>query len=305
VLVEGAEVASLDTARPRLDLSELRSMLRLDRAGQPVCLDAGSVLRAIEALRWTGDQDAVAEIVDHGFLRDSEARYAEHIAPYMRRLSGGAFEVGSHTRHREHFCGESPAHRVELSPYLVSELPVTNDLYALLDGRRADVAPSQRRLPVTGTTWFDAALFSLWVGCRLLTEAEWERACGAAAPWPWCCEDERLLGRHAWYSENARDVLHEVGTRAPNALGLLDLHGNVWEWCADVYDPDWYRRSPARDPICSSPSGADRVCRGGSIFSLAEMCRTRFRLHEPPSFHACDLGFRLGRSVGVGREARP
>lgn len=295
----------VETAAAGFDLEEARAHLRLDRTQRPMCQDSRRILAAIETVRSSGDASAVAEIVDHGFLRDSAPRYSEHVAPRMRHLAGTTYAMGSDACPGSHFCGESPAHEVTLQPYLMSDVAVTEELFALLDVRRAEVPAAERMRPVTGTTWFDAALFALWMGCRLPTEAEWEYACGAGAAAPWCCEDELSLGRHAWYSQNAGDELHEVGTRAPNTLGLFDLHGDVWEWCADTYDADWYRRSPIHDPVCLGTAAEDRVCRGGSIFSLAEMCRTRFRLHEPPDYHAGDLGFRLARSVGeAGRATR-
>jgi formylglycine-generating enzyme required for sulfatase activity len=149
-------------------------------------------------------------------------------------------------------------------------------------------------------TWHEASLFAAWVGCRLPTEAEWEFACGGGSDAEWCCADEAELARHAWYSENAAGELHEVGTREPNRLGVFDCHGSVWEWCADAYDQDFYASSPSVDPAGPPPdTGVEaeprvhRVCRGGSVHALAEMCRTRYRLHEPASFWAGDLGFRL------------
>ena len=102
--------------------------------------------------------------------------------------------------------------------------------------------------------------------------------------------------RYAWYSESSGGQVQEAGTREPNPLGLYDLHGNVWEWCEDDYDADFYRRSPVVDPVnrdgrhARTPQAGDRVIRGGSCNALAEMCRTRYRLHEPPGLWSLDWG---------------
>jgi sulfatase modifying factor 1 len=150
-------------------------------------------------------------------------------------------------------------------------------------------------------------LFGLWVDCRLPTEAEWEYACGAGGDAEWCCADEKDLPRYAWYSENSDGEIRTVASREPNALGLHDMHGNVWEWCHDAWDQDAFDRGRCADPVVDAAvhdddpaGGADRVSRGGSALSLAEMCRTRFRYHDPPDYWAADLGFRLARTVPTG-----
>jgi formylglycine-generating enzyme required for sulfatase activity len=182
-------------------------------------------------------------------------------------------------------------------------IPVTNTLYGRFDPQWREVPQRDRQKPATGMTWFDAAVFALWMGCRLPTEAEWEFACGGGSEGAWCCPEERLLTRYAWYSENAHGEMHPVGTREANAFGFYDLHGNVWEWCQDTYEQDYYSRSPPVDPVNASstlpgllPQLLEKVCRGGSMHMFSEMCRTRYRLHEPASFLAPDLGFRLANS---------
>jgi formylglycine-generating enzyme len=232
-------------------------------------------------------------------VSDTAERYAEYIAETMREIPATSFAMGTEKSATRHFCGEAPQHEVELSPFAISNVPVTNELFALLDERRRDISAADRSKPVTDVTWYDAVTFAAWMGCRLPTEAEWEFACGAGAPYEWCCSDERELPRHAWFSENARGKLHPAGQREPNALGLFDLHGNVWEWCWDAYEQDYYALAPRRDPLHSKRDPhTHRVCRGGSMHALAEMCRTRYRFHEPPDFWAADLGFRLARDVG-------
>jgi sulfatase modifying factor 1 len=244
----------------------------------------------------------------HDVEDGAKERYAEYIAPLMVDIEPRPFAMGTHPGAAAHFCGETPQHVVELSPFSIAAVPVTNELWARFDREPGSPPRRARRLPVVGVTWFEARLFARWVGCELPTEAQWEYACGAGSSSQWCCADERDLRAHAWYSDNARGRVHKVGTRQPNSLGLFDLHGNVWEWCTDVYDADFYQRLPRHDPFndgsSDAPEAATRVCRGGSVHALAEMCRTRYRQPEPPAFSADDLGFRLVRrtSVGGGRQ---
>jgi formylglycine-generating enzyme required for sulfatase activity/proteasome lid subunit RPN8/RPN11 len=273
-----------------------RDVLTLDSHGLPRCRDAARVMCAINGIARYPDQ--YDEHVTLGFLRHAEDRYATYVAPHMTALDGGEFDMG--TESARHFCGETPRHRVAVSPFQLSRFAVTNEIYATLDPTHA-TSPTGRQLPVVGVSWVDAALCAAWVGCRLPTEAEWEFACAAGSPGQWCCTETSLV-RHAWYSENADQVRHPAGTREPNVFGLSDMHGNVWEWCQDTYFPDYYARSPMRDPVAAdgvSTGLADsphKVSRGGSFLSLAEMCRTRYRLHDPTAYTASDLGFRLARN---------
>jgi len=98
---------------------------------------------------------------------------------------------------------------------------------------------------------------------RLPTEAEWEYACGAGSTTRYSFGDDPAgLRDHAWFEGNASSTSHPVGQKRPNAWGLADMHGNVWEWCADWYDEGYYANSPADDPAGPSER-RDRVVRGG------------------------------------------
>lgn len=288
--------------------AHIEQLLSLDQAGRPAHHDRQAIFAALHGLLQAGRSDALTELVTGGFLRDSAQRFEQYIAPQLCPLAGGRFQMGTDPLHspRRHFCGEAPAHQVELSPFSIMRVPVTNELFGLFDKRWLDVPVRDRQKPATGMTWFDATVFAQWMGCRLPTEAEWEYACGAGSEGEWCCQDERLLPRYAWYSENAQGDIHPVGAQAANAFGLYDVHGNVWEWCQDTYEQDYYASSPPVDPLnMASPSAENgalavhKVCRGGSLHALAEMCRTRYRFHEPADFLAQDLGCRL--ATGVAR----
>jgi formylglycine-generating enzyme required for sulfatase activity len=150
--------------------------------------------------------------------------------------------------------------------------------------------------PVTCVSWIDAKAFCDWAakkngrGVRLPTEAEWEYACRArtAAKWSWG-DEESKAGDFAWAKPNTADHTHPVGQKKPNGFGLFDMHGNVWEWCAD-----WWAASPGvgRDPE-GPPSGDRRCIRGGSWWEAAVGCRSSFRSSEEPSNRLTRLGFRV------------
>jgi formylglycine-generating enzyme required for sulfatase activity len=275
--------------------------LVLDARGLPRCRDAATVLRTVECLARQPDRGPYEEHVTNGLFKNAEQRYQEHVAEHLVMMPADSFAMGTDPAHARHFCGETPQHPVTLSSFRMSRFAVTNRIYELFDPGRA-VPLAQADLPVTGVSWHDAALCAAWLGCRLPTEAEWEFACGNGSAGEWCCAEKDLL-RYAWYSDNARRERHPVGTLEPNSAGLHDLHGNVWEWCQDRYFPDYYAVSPLVDPVATGEDGTrltgtpHMVARGGGFLALAEMCRTRFRLHDPAEYSAADLGFRLARSV--------
>lgn len=289
-------------------IRQAAQLLKLDSRGRPLCKNNRAIYAAVNALLSTGHGEAIDELLAKGFLGDSHQRYAECVAPCMRFIEGGRFHMGTSPLRAGHFCGESPSHPVELSPFSLSQVQVTNKLFSLFDQTRANVPAGETQMPAVNVTWFDAAVFAMWMGCRLPSEAEWEFACASGSESEWCCEEEASLPRYAWYSENSRGVIQPVGTREPNSQGLFDLHGNVWEWCRDNYEQYYYSRSPVLEPAnLDSPAAdfavnsTDKVCRGGSVHALSEMCRTRYRFHDPAEFWGADLGFRLASNQDFSR----
>ena len=133
---------------------------------------------------------------------------------------------------------------------------------------------------------------------RLPSEAQWEYACRAGSNTRYCFGDaESGLGEYAWYVDNSGGKTHPVGTKKPNAWGLYDMHGNVWEWCQDWYDGLYYAKSPTDDPMgpAKSPLGSVCVVRGGSWGNLASFCRSAPRDAGGIAYHNAGLGFRVSR----------
>lgn len=152
--------------------------------------------------------------------------------------------------------------------------------------------------PVVLVSWNDAQAYIKWLNenyapsgmeFKLPTEAEWEYACRAGTTSKYNVSGESLdsLG---WYDDNSGGRTHAVGGKAPNAWGLYDMHGNVWEWCADWYGD--YPSGTVTDPTGPS-SGSDRVLRGGSWRYSARLCRSAYRFGSGPANRNCYYGFRL------------
>ncbi|MBN1295346.1 SUMF1/EgtB/PvdO family nonheme iron enzyme [bacterium] len=154
--------------------------------------------------------------------------------------------------------------------------------------------------PITsGTVYWDKTKD----GYRLPTETEWELACRACTATAYnngddildCYEDDTLdpLG---WYRYNSGDSTQDAGTLAPNGNGLYDMHGNVWEWCWDIYGS--YPSGVTMDPL-GAASGSNRVIRGGSYSGYAKICRSAQRSYETPGNRAPNRGMRLVRWVPI------
>lgn len=126
---------------------------------------------------------------------------------------------------------------------------------------------------------------------RLPTEAEWEYACRVGDT----VRHEENLDAMAWYDKNSESHTHEAGEKQPNDWGLYDMYGNMWEWCQDRYDRNYYRQRLSIDPQ-GPASGAHRVIRGGSWSSSVALLRARHRDAEPPDYRSPTIGFRLVRT---------
>ena len=215
----------------------------------------------------------------------------------MVSVPAGEFLMGSPSG-EVNLRWENPQHKVFLDTYYIDKYEVTVAQYRKFcqeTGKSMPPAPPwgwQDNHPIANVTWYDAAAYAKYYDKRLPTEAEWEKACRADSNTKYCSVDAGTnLGDYAWYSANSTKQTHPVGTKKPNALGIYDMHGTVWEWCSDWYNENYYKNSPATNPKGPS-SGPGRVLRGGGWYSSAGYCRSAFRNWDPPSFRRVNYGFR-------------
>ena len=195
-------------------------------------------------------------------------------------------------------------HQVSLSAFKMSAHEVTFEQYdafcvATKSEKPSDEGWGRGKRPVINVSWDDATAFAKWVGARLPTEAEWEYACRAGSTSTFntgsnlTTNQANYNGKYP-YNNNAlgidRAQSTEVGSFAPNAYGLYDMHGNVWEWCSDWYDA--YPSSPQTNPRGPS-EGSRRLLRGGCWYFTAEFCRAAIRNFGTQDRRIEIIGFRL------------
>jgi formylglycine-generating enzyme required for sulfatase activity len=208
------------------------------------------------------------------------------------------------------FEDQKPRHRVRITkPFYLGVYEVTQGQYEKVMGKNPSESTGHFKksapdLPVEMVSWDDAQEFCRKLTdlaqekeagrCyRLPTEAEWEYACRAGSTTKFCYgDDESRLGDYAWYRGNSDGKSHPVGRKKPNAWGLYDMHGNVWEWCSDRYDYEYYANSPTDDPA-GPATGSYRVHRGGGWYSSPTDCRSAHRVRSTPDCRFDNLGFRM------------
>src|ERR1035437_3505061 len=209
-----------------------------------------------------------------------------------------------------------PEHAVKVDGFFMDQHEIPQEIYEAVTSKNPSRVKSPKN-PVEQVTWSAAARFcnarslqegltpcydtNTWecnfsvTGYRLPTEAEWEYACRAGSTTEYCFGDnEDGLAEYAWYGGDIRGSAHPVGEKKPNVWGLYDMHGNVWEWCADWYGG--YTAGAVTDPQgpTTVPTRGDhRVMRGGSFFNAAASCRSTNRMGCTPNGHNGDYGFRV------------
>lgn len=272
---------------------------------------ASQIVRSV--LRRPGDPGAQAVSTKRSF------RSPESVA--TRVIHPGSFWMG--TNHPAARNRERPAHYVTLlGKFRLSRFPITvnqfEEFVRLTDYKTAAEKrnvplktwrdpgfPQEGNHPVVCVSWLDALEYCFWLNTetgtsyRLPTEAEWEFACRAGSSTLWSSGNNPSdLQHYAWLKNNSGDGTRTVGTRSPNPLGLYDMHGNVWEWCADWFGPYEEQAEDSIDPKGpTNPKGPTdgiyRIARGGSWVDSPQHATSSFRCRIKPFQHASNIGFRV------------
>jgi formylglycine-generating enzyme required for sulfatase activity len=221
------------------------------------------------------------------------------------KIEAGCFLMGRDRDIKESSVVELPQHRVCIEkPFYLGETEVTQKQWEAVMGSN----PSKYKglyKPVEKVNWEDTQEFIKRLNAqeggntfRLPSEAEWEYAARAGSSTLYSFgDDAKNLADYAWFgNEGYHGTSKEVGTKKPNQWGLHDMHGNVWEWVQDWYDPNYYHNSPEKDPK-GPESGQYRVYRGGSWVGKAVNLRSALRYSGLPTSRTSDIGFRLLREI--------
>lgn len=219
----------------------------------------------------------------------------------MVLIPAGTFMMGSADDDPLADFGEKPIHKVTLTkPYYMGKYEVTQEQWQAVMGNNPSeyVGPKH---PVDSVSLADGQAFIAKLRKKLAgnrvrlaipTEAQWEHACRAGGKSDYTYGDDAAeLTDYAWYDENSDRSTHPVGQKKPNAWGLYDIHGNVWEWTADHYSAGYYGESPENDPA-GATRGRSFVLRGGAFNTPSRYSRTAYRTWSPMR-RVLNNGFRV------------
>jgi len=234
----------------------------------------------------------------------------------MMFIPAGEFVMGSSDTDKQASDNEKPQHKIYLNAFQIDKFEVTNTQYALCLNAGECKSPSSnasvgyqlgyfglpitKNYPVIYISWFDANNYCKWVGRRLPTEAEWEKAArgidGRTFPWGNTWDSDKLHLRGHTPPFGSPNDPAEVGSYSSGAspYGVLDMAGNVREWVADWYDAGYYSKTPYSNPSGSN-SGQFKVVRGGSWDDSQDYQRVTSRLYSDPNSTNVLTGFRCAQ----------
>ncbi len=247
--------------------------------------------------------------------------YAEDLDDWLKlemvAIPGGKLAMGS--PEGEGSDEERPQHGVTIQPFFLGKFPVTQiqwQAIAALPKVKRDLKPKPSyfrgdALPVERVNWYDAEEFCARLGkktgrdYRLPSEAEWEYACRAGKTTPFhfgetiTSDLANYRGNFTYAKEPRGDYRKEttlVGSFPPNAFGLYDMHGNLWEWCADHWHENYEGAPSNGSPWLSERENQSRLLRGGSWFINPQYCRSAYRYGYRPFYYSNSIGFRVAVS---------
>ena len=217
------------------------------------------------------------------------------------KIPAGSFMMGSNE-----YDDEKPIHRVNVKEFLMAKYQVTHEQWQAVMGSLPerfiglDDKFKGNNHPIVRISWDDAQEFCKKLSqktgrkVKLPSEAQWEYACRAGSTGKYCFGDnEDQLGKYAWYHENSDCKTHPVGEKLANAWGLHDMHGNVWEWCEDVWHEN-YNGAPVDGSAWLSGGETNlKILRGGSWYCDDQYCRSAYRYRNILVNWYYGIGFRF------------
>ena len=220
--------------------------------------------------------------------------------PEMVVIPAGSFVMGS-----EKNASEQPRHKVEVRSFLIGKTEVTQKQWVNLMGSNPSrFSACGPECPVENISWVDVQQFIAKLNqktgkkYRLPSESEWEYSARAGVTTEWSFgNDSYLLDKYSWFGGNSGGKPHEVGQKLPNAFGLLDMHGNVWEWTQDCWHENYVGAPTDGSAWITSCSDNGRVIRGGSWIGSAPFSRLAYRYGYDPDTPNYTGGFRLARDL--------
>jgi formylglycine-generating enzyme required for sulfatase activity len=237
---------------------------------------------------------------------DAQSEIRAEAGAEMALLPAGRFTMGDEKE------VDATPHEVAVSSFYIDKYPVTQEQYKKVMEENPSRWKADKN-PVEQVRWSDAVKYcnarslkeglqpcydlQTWQcnfeanGYRLPTEAEWEYACRAGSKTVYFFgNDLSKLTDFAWVDSNAGGKPRQVGQKQPNPWGLYDMHGNVWEWCNDFYQVDYYQESPEENPR-GPETGETKVVRGGAWKFSADSCRSGYRYNEDPGYSDVCFGY--------------
>ena len=261
-------------------------------------------------------KDSSSDCSDYSIVHDViiplVSTFKNSLGQSFKLIPAGTFTMGSPSSEPGRWSNEGPQHQVTLTEsFYMMTTEVTQAQWEDVMGSNPSRFSGCSNCPVEMVSWNDVQDYIVQMNLKdegiysLPTEAQWEyvtRAWSTTAFYNGAITEtgsgyDPNLDAIGWYTYNSDSETHPVAQKTPNAWGLYDMSGNVWEWCQDWFSESYYDSSPSTDPAGPS-SGSYRVLRGGCWSLPAQYCRTAIRYNSRPAIRDSCLGFRLVLSPG-------